>query len=261
MPAPPDWRRELLAEAELAWSAGQPASPEEAPSAGRPAPEEAPGPAPWVSPVTTLPRAFFTRHGYEPGARPPSITAQQALCEAVYGPCLAPLASRVLHDLPLFGALETWRPGDPGNLARTHVVFRELSRLLGEALAFKPAALQHVGHLEQHMGVYRDAELVIQLSSGLLTGPAAGLVSTIVHEQTHHLQNLLVQRLVYAPRKLTPAQRSLAMFWYTHGTVDPKANFMAYRLSGREVHANDTARCVVRDLMPLFGWGPEALMA
>jgi hypothetical protein len=189
------------------------------------------------------------------------VVALQALWEVAYGPCLAPLSSQVLHDLALFGALEAWRPGDRGNLARLHVVFRELSRLLGEALAFKPAGLQHVGELDAHLGVYRDAECVIHLSARLLAGPAAGLVNTIVHEQAHHMQNLLVQRLLYAPRKLTPAQRSLALFWHAHGTREPGADFLAYRLSGREVHANDTARRVVKDLMPLFGWGPEALMA
>jgi len=263
----PDWRRELLAESSWTWEAArvEQADLAAATRLGQAPPEEAAhpaaGPLPWVAPGLALPRAVFTRHGYEPGARPPSLGALRALLEAAYGPSLAPLASRVLHDLALFGALDAWQPSDRGNLARTHVVFRELSGLLGEALAFKPAPLGLIGDLGPHLGLYRDAERVVCLSSRLLAGSAAGLVNTVVHEQAHHLQHLLVQRLMYAPRKLAPIERSLALYWYDQGTVAPEANFLAYRLSGREIHADDTAKRVVRDLMPLFGWGPEALMA
>lgn len=260
----PDWRRELLSEASWGWEL-QRAEPEEAVRAPTATPGQASadplaGPAPWIRPRTDLPRAFFTRHRYEPGTKPPDAQALRALFEAVYHPCLAPLPSQTLHNLALFGAIDTWRPGDEGNMARAQVIARELAALLGDALAFTPAKLHSFGRLkDDNLGLYSDAERVLRLSTRLLTAHVGGLVNTVVHEQCHHLQNLLMQRLTYAPHKLSPAERSLALYWDGQPMVDPKVHFLFYRLNGRELHAWETAKRVVRDLMPVFGWGEEAM--
>lgn len=248
----PAWQRELVAEAERAWGVAS----AEATERGEVA---AAGPSRFVPPMLALPRAFFARRGYEPGKQPPDAQALRELLEAVYGPCLAPLAGHVLQNVALFGAVDAWVPGDGGNLVRAHVIFRELSALYGDALGFVPARLGFIGRIPKAdtLGHYHDESREISLSSDLLAGPASRFVNIVVHEQTHHLQNLLVQRLVYAPGRLSPAERSLALSWYNQAPVDPATSFLFYRLSGRELHAWETAERVVRDLRPIFGWGGE----
>lgn len=273
-PAPPrpsparSWQAELLAEADLTWTAaGGLAWAEEAlqdrlDEALVPAEIATGTPAPpaWVAPVVDQPRAAFTRFGYEPGARPPSLHALQDLYQRVYGPCLAPMAGRVLHDLALYAALEGWRPGDQArNGARLQVVFRQLTAIMGDALAFKTAPLGRVDRHRTLGGFYDHDEQAIFLATSLLASHPAAVVNTIVHEQAHRLQHLLIQRLTYAPRKLTPAERSLALYWYEEGTAQPGADYAKYRYNGREYHADQTGKAVVKGLMPIFGWGPETL--
>lgn len=263
---PRSWQAELLAEADRSWSAAgglveAEAALQDVADAAL-APAEAAGlkaPA-WVAPATDQPRATFTRLGYEPGARPPSLPALKDLFDRVYGPCLAPVPGRVVHDLALYAALEGWRPGDQDqNGARLQVVFRQLSAIMGDALAFKPAPLGRVDRHRTLGGYYDHAEQAIFLATSLLASHPAAVVNTIVHEQAHRLQHLLIQRLTYAPRKLTPAERSLALYWYEEGTAQPGADYAKYRYNGREYHADQAGKAVVKVLMPVFGWGPEAL--
>lgn len=268
-PAPArSWQAELLAEAELTWTAAgglvaaEEALQERADAALVPAEAlgAAPAPPAWVAPAVDQPRAAFTRYGYEPGARPPSLHALQDLYQRVYGPSLEVVAGRVLHDLALYAALEGWRPGDRDqNGARLQVVFRQLSAILGDALAFKTAPLGRVDRHRTLGGFYDHNEQAIFLATSLLASHPAAVVNTIVHEQAHRLQHLLIQRLTYAPRKLSPAERSLALYWYEEGTAQPGADYARYRYNGREYHADQTGKAVVKGLMPIFGWGPETL--
>ncbi|MEB3196185.1 MAG: hypothetical protein VKP62_03185 [Candidatus Sericytochromatia bacterium] len=258
----PDWRAELLAESRFNWEeavAPARALAEDGGEAG-PAPTLPAAPLPWVAPQVDQPAARFARLGYAPGARPPSLMALKDLFEAVYGPCLAPLPTRVLHDTALFGGLDGWNPAAGNdNLGRLHVVFRQLSELLGEAFAFKPAPLGRVDHHRQLGGYYDHQAQAIFLATSLLRSHPAAVANTIAHEQFHRLQHLLIQRLMYAPRKLSSAERSLAMYWHAEGTAEPGADFAAYRYNGREYHADQTAKALVRLLMPVFDWPPQVL--
>ena len=166
----------------------------------------------------------------------------------------------MLHDLALYAALDGWRPGDQAqNGARLQVVFKQLSGIMGDALAFTTAPLGRVGKHRTLGGFYDHGEQAIFLATSLLQAHPAAVANTIVHEQAHRLQHLLIQRLMYAPRKLTPAERSLALYWYEEGTAQPGEDYARYRFNGREYHADQTGKSVVKALMPVFGWGPETL--
>lgn len=238
------WRAELLAETDRTWKASC---------------EAAESLCPWVPPILWLPRCAFRAHGYEPGERPPHIPAMRALFEAMYHPSVAPLPKRVWRHPELRRALSTWVPGDPENRARAHLVFRELSELLGEALGFEPAPLEELGPLQRNaQGEYSDTKQVVRLSSTLLGRGPACFVNVLVHEQLHHQQNLLMERLIQDPDGMSPAERSLALFWSERCTPSPLLSFLAYRLSGREVHSWEMARTVEIALSRVFGWGAWA---
>lgn len=266
-PAPVrSWQQELLAEADFTWeAAGGLLAAEEAlqDAADARITDEALaalGPLAWVRPATELPREAFTRFGYEPGKRPTSLSALAALYDQVYGPCFVPLASRVVHDLALYGALESWTNKTPDVAgARLHVVFRQLSAHLSEALAFTAAPLGRVDKHRTLGGFYDESEQKIFLATSLLNAHPASVVNTIAHEQAHRLQHLLIQRLRYAPRKLSAAERSLALYWFEEGTAAPGVDYAKYRYNGREYHADAMGKTVVKALMPVFGWGAETL--
>jgi hypothetical protein len=209
--------------------------------------------------VISLPRGFFTRHGYEPGERPPTIPALRALFETVYGGCVAPLPMQALQAGHLCQALTTWQAGDRDNHARAEVIFHELSALLGRAFAFEPAALAGIEFLTDALGFHEAGQ--VTLATRLLGCGAAELVNTIAHEQIHQLQWLQVDALQRSPNQLSHAERSLARYWSWQPTVSPKLSFMAYRLSGREVQANETGLRVQLALSQAFGWGAAAPIA
>jgi len=186
--------------------------------------------------------------------------ALKALYEAVYQPCLAPLPSRILADTALFGAIDTWQPQKGNdNLLPMHLIFRQLSALLSDAFAFQPAPLGRVDRHRTLGGYYDHQEQAIFLSTSLFQSHAAAVVNTIMHEQMHRLQHLLIQRLLYAPRKLSAAERSLATYWHSEGTAQPGEDFAAYRYNGREYHADQMAKALIGGLLPIFGWTPAVL--
>lgn len=260
-PARLSWQAELLAESHMAWEAErlEPVSADEA-SDPTPTPLGVAAPAAWVPPQVQQSAALFARYGYPPGGKPPSLLALKALYEAVYQPCLAPLPGRILADTALFGAIDTWQPQQGNdNLLPVHLIFRQLSALLSDAFAFSPAPLGRVDRHRTLGGYYDHQEQAIFLSTSLFQAHAAAVVNTIVHEQMHRLQHLLIQRLLYAPRKLAPAERSLATYWHDEGTAQPGEDFAAYRYNGREYHADQMAKALIRGLMPIFGWSPAVL--
>lgn len=252
------WQAELLAESDMAWAAERLEPLENVSAQEPPSPSL---PLNWVAPHVQQGTAMFGRYGYAPGAKPPSLLALKALYEAVYFPCLAPLPSRVLSDTALFGAIELWRPqAGQDNLLPLHLIFRQLSSLLSDAFAFQTAPLGRVDRHRTLGGYYDHQEQAIFLSSALFQSHAAAVVNTIVHEQMHRLQHLLIQRLLYAPRKLALAERSLATYWHSEGTAQPGEDFAAYRYNGREYHADQTAKEFIRLLIPIFGW-PASVLA
>lgn len=254
--ARPNWKAELLREAQFGWDA----------DLAEPAADEADeiGPAlavpALVAPRLDLPRPFFTRHGYEPGKKPPRPEAMRALVEQVYGPCFAPLVPRMVADTPLFGALDSWRPGDERhNLVLMRILFERISTHLGDAYGFTPAPLGKVDHSKHFAGYYDHSAQKIFLGAAHLHEHVAHAVNTIAHEQTHRLQDLLVQAVTYKPRKLTSAQRSLALWWYDERPVDARQNYAAYRRSLREWHAESVGNAVAAGLGRVLGWPPEVL--
>jgi hypothetical protein len=244
-PGPPDWKRELLREANFGWepNAAPPVSPPSGPTI----------PA-FIPPRRDLPRPFFTRHGYEPGRKPASKAAMQDLLSQVYDPTTPGLIYRMVADTPLFGALETWRPGaEAHNHKLLRILFDRISAHLGDAYGFKPAPL---GRLDQHrhfLGYYDYAEQAIFLSAAHLAEHPAHAVNTIAHEQAHRLQDLLVQAVTYH-RKLSPPERSLALWWYDERSYDPRRHPTEYHLSMREWHARKVGDAVAAGLGKVFGW-------
>jgi hypothetical protein len=239
----PDWKSELLREANF----GQP--PEEAPP-------ERPGPVvpAFIPPRRDLPRPYFAKFGYEPGKKPPTKAAMQDLITQVYGQTTPGLIYRMVADTPLFGALETWRPGDAGhNHKLLRILFERISAQLGDAYGFKPAPLGKLDHSRHYLGYYSYAEQAIFLSAAHLTDHPAHAVNTIAHEQAHRLQDLLVQAVTYH-RKLPPAERSLGLWWYDERSWDHRSHPTEYHLSLKEWHARQVGNTVAAGLGRVFGW-------
>lgn len=249
-----NWQAELLKEAELNWVT---------PVAEAAAPEPVIAPPPGVpsaQPRPELRREHFTLYGYEPGQKPPSLLAFKALAAQVFDPRLEALPAAIVNDTPLFGALDSWNPRDAGrNLTLLRIVFERLSYHLGEAYGFTPAPLGRVDHDRKRGGFYDPTVKRIFIAASHLGNTPGRAVNTIAHEQMHHLQYLLIERLLYAPRKLSPAERSLAMFFHdaSQQYVSMHKDFMAYSYNGLEYHARQTGNQLAMSLCPVFGWHPE----
>ncbi|MDB5102047.1 MAG: hypothetical protein JWM80_6468 [Cyanobacteria bacterium RYN_339] len=246
---PPNWKAELLREANFGWAP-------EAPPAAPPAVETPVIPA-YIPPRRDLPRPYFTRHGYEPGQKPPSKAAMQDLIQQVYGATTPGLIYRMVADTPLFGALDTWRDGDlHHNHKLLRILFDRISAQLGDAYGFKAAPLGKLDHSKHFLGYYAYAEQAIFLSAAHLTDHPAHAVNTIAHEQAHRLQDLLVQAVTYR-RKLSPPERSLALWWYDERTYDHRTHPAEYHHSLKEWHARQVGNSVAAGLGRVFGWPTE----
>jgi hypothetical protein len=209
----------------------------------------------FIPPRRDLPRAHFTRHGYEPGKKPPSKAAMQDLIQRVYDDTTPGLIYRMVADTPLFGALETWRPGDlDHNHKLLRILFDRISAQLGDAYGFKPAPLGKLDHSRHFLGYYSYAEQAIFLSAAHLAEHPAHAVNTIAHEQAHRLQDLLVQAVTYH-RKLSPPERSLALWWYDERSYDHRTHPTEYHLSMKEWHARQVGNAVAAGLGRALGWG------
>lgn len=262
--APINWKAELLKEAQYNWIVPQAdPEPEPAPLPAVAMAMPAPAPAGPTGPNLGLRREHFALYGYGPGQKPPSLQAFKALMQQVYDPSLELLAARVLDDTALFGALDTWRPRQgEQNLALLRIVFDRLSAAMGDAFGFVPAPLGRVDHDRKRGGFYDPKVKRIFIAASHLTNTPGRLVNTVAHEQAHHLQHLLIERLLYAPQKLSPAERSLALFFYdaSHQYVSMHKDFMAYSYNGLEYHARHTGNTLAFKLCPVFGWSPESVV-
>lgn len=246
-----DWKKELLKEAELNWAVPAP-EPEPPPQAASAAAAPAGPPA--------LRREHFMRYGYEPGQKPPSLHAFKALAGQLYDPCLEALPPAIVADTALFGALDSWNPREAGrNLTLLRIVFDRLSAHVGAAYGFAPAPLGRVDHDRRRGGFYDPQVKRIFIAASHLSNTAGRAVNTIVHEQMHHMQYLLIDRLLYAPRKLSAAEKSLALFFHdaSHQYVSMHKDFMSYSYNGLEYHARQTGNALALSLCPVFGWDPE----
>lgn len=250
-----NWQAEMLKEADMNWAA-TPAEAEPEP----PTPTvHAPVPLPTVPPAGPR-REHFSLYGYEPGQKPPSLHAFKALTAQLYDPILDALPGAIVADTGLFGALDSWNPREAGrNLTLLRLVFDRLSLHLGEAYGFTPAPLGRVDQDRKRGGFYDPKVKRIFIASSHLTNHPGRAVNTIAHEQIHHLQYLLIDRLLYAPRKLSPTERSLALFFHdaSHQYVSMHKDFMAYSYNGLEYHARHTGNTLAMSLCPVFGWQPE----
>lgn len=250
-----DWRAALLEETSLNWTGalGVPV-PEAAPMAPVEAPIEAPAAPEAAGPDTALTRSFFTRLGFEPGRRPPTFMAYRALMQRVYGPCVGQLVPRIVEDTPLFGAIDTW-PGAPPSqrLALVQILFTRLSHHTGVVFGFRPAPLTMGRGIKKGLlALYTEEENRVVLMDVLLQAHAAMVVTTVVHEQLHRLQAEKVAAL--RTGRLTPAERSLALYWEAEGVADFSKDYMDYRYNGREYQAHQLSQALGLQLCKVFGW-------
>jgi hypothetical protein len=260
--APINWKAELLKEAEMNWIVPV-AEPE---PVAEPVVQVGYGAAQLVTPTGPnlgVRREHFALYGYEPGQKPPSLHAFKTLMQQVYDPSLEAIVPKVLEDTALFGALERWNPRDDRlNLTLLRIVFDRLSLHMGDAYGFVPAPLGRVDHDRKRGGFYDPKVKRIFIAASHLTNTPGRVVNTVAHEQAHHLQHLLIERLLYAPQKLSPAERSLALFFYdaSHQYVSMHKDFMAYSYNGLEYHARHTGNGLAFKLCPIFGWSPELVV-
>lgn len=164
------------------------------------------------------PKGYSVSEGFTPEMVPADFEEYKALLHQVFEGPLQRLAVEALRQPAFKSAFAAWEPGNHRvNTNVFHEVYERLSTMMGRIYRFAPAPLgMDDVHLDNHgsNAVYIVNWGRIAVSRRAFDQPVAGVFNSIVHEQIHCLQQMMMLRIDWpSAHPLTLPERALAYYW------------------------------------------------